>query len=56
MNPKVHRRVHKSPPPVYILNQISPVYAPLPNLSKIDFNIIFTSTPESPSGLLPLPH
>jgi hypothetical protein len=39
-NPKVHHRIHNSPPPVPILGRIFP-----PNLSKIHFNIILPSTP-----------
>ena len=41
--PKVHHRIHKSPPRDPILNHIDPVHASLSNLSKTHFNIILPS-------------
>ena len=54
LNPKVHYRTHKRPPPVSILGQSSPVHIPTSHLLEIHPNIIHLSTPRSPQWSLSL--
>ena len=58
LNPKVHYRTHKRPPPVSILGQPNPVHIPTSHLLEIHPNIIHPSTPRSPhwSPSLRFPH
>jgi hypothetical protein len=46
-NSKVHYRIHKCPPPILILNQLSLVHTPTSHFLQIHFNIILLSAPGS---------
>ena len=54
LNPKVHYRTHKRPPPVPVLGQANPVHIPTSHLLEIHPNIIHPSTPRSPRYSLEL--
>jgi hypothetical protein len=53
-NPKVHHRVHKSPPPDPILSQPNPVRPIDPYLPKVQFNVILPTMPRSSQWSLAL--
>jgi len=57
-NPKVYYRIHKSPPPVPIVNLINPVHTLIYNYLNIHFNIILPSRSGPSKCSLPLrfPH
>ena len=51
-NPMVHYRNHNSQPPVALLSQIDPVYAPSSHIFSFHFNTILPSTPGSSKILM----
>jgi hypothetical protein len=58
LNPKVHYRNHKCPPPVSILSQPYPIHSHTSHFLKVHSNIVPQSTPGSPQWSLSLsfPH
>ena len=52
-NPMVHYRIHTRPPPVNILNQITPTHASPSYFLKIHFNSILQPMPRSSKCLFP---
>ena len=57
-NPKIHNRVHKSPPPAPVLSHINSFHALYPISLKIHFNISFHLCLGLPVGVFPscFPH
>ena len=52
-NPKVHYRIHKSPPPVPILSQIDPVHVSHPTSRRSILVLSLHLRLGLPSGLIP---
>jgi hypothetical protein len=55
-NPRVHRRIHKSPTPIPILSQLNPLRTPPDNLPMIHSDPILASTLQSSEWSLSFGH
>jgi hypothetical protein len=53
MEPELHYHVHNRPPPIPLLSHMDPVNINIPNIFKINCNIILNPRQDLPSGFFP---